>query len=65
MCVLCGDTPTWRYHFADGRRFTSAMAHEYAEAQARAVETGDGVRITKIEQSVAGEWRDAPTPPGS
>lgn len=48
--------PTWRYHYADGRRFTSCLAREYAEAQARAVETVDGTAITKIEQFVHGKW---------
>lgn len=56
MCVLCGDTPTWRFHFEDGRRFTSSMAHHYADAQARAVERVEGVQITKTERYVAGEW---------
>lgn len=57
MCVHCGDTPTWRYHFADGRRFTSSLATEYAEAQARAIETVDGVAITKSERYIDGEWQ--------
>lgn len=56
MCIHCGDLPTWRYHFADGRRFTSSMRRDYAEAQARAVETVDGVAITRIEEYVSGEW---------
>lgn len=36
MCVICGDTPSWRFSFSDGRRFTSSMPRHFAEAQARA-----------------------------
>lgn len=56
MCVLCGDAPTWRYHFADGRRFTSSMAFDYAEAQARAVEKVESVPIIKVERYAEGKW---------
>lgn len=49
----CGDTPTWRYRFANGQTFTSSLRREYAEAQANAV----GVPIVLVEKYVSGEWR--------
>ncbi len=52
MCVICGDAPTFRYTFANGQRFTSSMAFEYADAQAQA----HGVKITEIERYINGEW---------